>query len=522
MARMDEADRRATRPVGTVAGTPNEDPPVGVSFPTLEDGSRSTSATGKAVLAAAAAAIDADLAERIRSGSAWHQRYASHLHELVAAELRVDGDPDRSARAGLDECYARFTFERGGNSTPLAEATSLSPRFDPDTVIVQGSGRRAPLTVPYRGQELAGDDLRRQLDTWVATDVVEPSFAQAIRRVVDHPDWLELSDHTFVVLGAGSEMGPLAPLSRWGATLALVDLPRPALWQRVLTTVREGAGRALVPVRGPVADVDDVAALARVAGADLCEELPEVAAWVRQLDGPVTVGGYAYADGAAHVRVNLAADALMGDLLASREDVTLAGLLTPTDVYAVPNAVVEASRARLERAGVLRGLARRVSGGRAFAPNYPDVVTTPGGVDHGIADAIVLQQGPNYALAKRLQRWRFRVARADGVAVSANVAPATRTRSVTKNRILAAAYAGAPRFDVEVFEPATSTVLMAALLVHDLREPSAAGQPGTVLGHPTELFAQAAAHGGLWRNPFLPRSVLPMAAVLGLPRALRG
>ena len=63
------------------------------------------------------------------------------------------------------------------------------------------------------------------------------------------------------------------------------------------------------------------------------------------------------------------------------------------------------------------------------------------------------QQGPNYALAKRLQRWRATVARDGGATVSMNVAPPTRTRSVTKNRVLAAAYAGAGRFGVEVFEP---------------------------------------------------------------------
>ena len=79
------------------------------------------------------------------------------------------------------------------------------------------------------------------------------------------------------------------------------------------------------------------------------------------------------------------------------------------------------------------------------------------------------QQGPNYALAKRLQRWRATRARDDGVTVSLNVAPPTRTRSVVKNRALAAAYAGAHRFGIEVFEPATSNTLMAALLVHDLR-----------------------------------------------------
>ena len=48
------------------------------------------------------------------------------------------------------------------------------------------------------------------------------------------------------------------------------------------------------------------------------------------------------------------------------------------------------------------------------------------------------------------------MARRDGATVSINIAPLTRTRSVLKNRALAAAYAGAHRFGVEVFEPATT------------------------------------------------------------------
>ena len=126
------------------------------------------------------------------------------------------------------------------------------------------------------------------------------------------------------------------------------------------------------------------------------------------------------------------------------------------------------------------------------------------------------QQGPNYALAKRIQRWRALQARADGRLVSLNVAPATRTRSVLRNRALAAAYAGAHRFGVEVFDPSTSNTLMAALLVHDLRNPAAAANPATPLRHPLELFWQGANHGGLWRNAFEPRSVLGLAVALGM------
>jgi hypothetical protein len=82
---------------------------------------------------------------------------------------------------------------------------------------------------------------------------------------------------------------------------------------------------------------------------------------------------------------------------------------------------------------------------------------------------------------------------------------------VVKNKVLAAAYAGAGPFGVEVFQPATSSALMAALLVHDVRSP---GKP-EIAEHPYKLFTHGAAHGGLWRMRYQPRSVLPLAVILG-------
>jgi hypothetical protein len=86
---------------------------------------------------------------------------------------------------------------------------------------------------------------------------------------------------------------------------------------------------------------------------------------------------------------------------------------------------------------------------------------------------------------------------------------------VTSNRLLAAAYAGAHMFGVEIFQPATSNRLMAALLVHQLRKPRPAA--------PTVWRDEAigAAHGGLWRSAYRPRTALGLAAVRGLPAALR-
>ena len=241
-------------------------------------------------------------------------------------------------------------------------------------------------------------------------------------------------------------------------------------------------------------------------GVDLLHESHRVAAWLGEMDGPLVVGNYVYADGALHVRVTAAVDALTRHLSERRPDITLAFLATPTDVFAVPaEAVAEASRRwdAHEGIGRIRRPLRMVSGGRLLARNYPP------GADPGINDSLVPQQGPNYALAKRLQRWRATQTRADGRPVSLLVAPATRTRSVVKNRLLAAAFAGAHRFGIEVFEPATSNTLMAALLVHDL----CAERPATE--HPWQDEAFAAAHGGLWRQPYSPRSVLGIAVLLG-------
>jgi hypothetical protein len=353
----------------------------------------------------------------------------------------------------------------------------------------------------------------------VDSGVIEPSCADAVRTVAAHPEWLRLPGRTIAVLGAGAEVGPLAPLLGWGARVIAVDLPRPGVWERILDTARRSGGTLLVPVAddgdqpGPRGTAGRGEALAQRAGLDLATEVPAVAGWLATIDGPLVLGNYVYADGGANVRLSAAVDALTVRLQAGRDDVTLAFLATPTDVFAVPaEAVAQSARAYATRspAAKLAGLPlRTLSGGRLLRRAYPP------GADPGINDSLVAQQGPNYALAKRVQRWRATVAREAGTTVSMNVAPPTRTRSVMKNRLLAAAYATAHRFGVEVFEPATCKVLMAALLVHDVH----AGGPSCA--HPWQDEAHAAAHGGLWRIAYAPRSALGLAAAMGYAAARR-
>ncbi len=471
--------------------------------------SDSTSAAGRAVLADALRKADPVGARAVEHETSWRREYLRHFTRAVEAGV---GDP-AAARAiaedGLRSARAAMRFDDVGleealGSSPLQQVLSTSTiagRGEPET----------ELTLPYRGERLRGDDLARQLDEWVERGVVTASCADAVRTVQAHPEWLRLDDEVVVVLGAGAEMGPYRALQRWGAEVVAVDLARSDVQDRIASVALDGAGTVHLPsrivTRGRPDGGSDV-------GADLVRELPTLAHWLGSFTSSrrLVLGTYCYADGAQHVRVSLAADALADHLLHERPGTALAYLATPTDVFAVPGAEVERATAayRSGRVGrMARHATRVVSGGRLLQRNYPP------GVDPGICDALVPQQGPNYALAKRVQRWRATSARQAGATVSLNVAPATRTRSVVKNKALAAAYAGAHRFGVEVFDPATSNTLMAALLVHDLRADVAPAE------EPWQDEARGAAHGGLWTAAYHPRSALGLAAVLGVG-ALRG
>ena len=95
---------------------------VDVLFP-LEDGQgRSTTRTGRAVIADAARAVDPALAERIATTDAWHERYAGALRELTAAGAREERAPLQIAAAGLAAVRARLVLAHGGQVRPLAAA----------------------------------------------------------------------------------------------------------------------------------------------------------------------------------------------------------------------------------------------------------------------------------------------------------------------------------------------------------------------------------------------------------------
>lgn len=458
----------------------------------------STSAAARKVIADALRKADPVGARAAEHETNWRRNYLNHYRRAVEAGIGQPADAESIARNGVTALREQMVY----GDVPVAEAITRVPLSQAFHTI-EISGEREPdteLSIPYRGKRLYGQELADQLDAWVDGGIITSTCRDAVRKVQENPAWLSLPDRSMVVLGAGAEMSPLRALLRWGADVVAVDLPEKGVQERIHQIATDSAGRVRVPARIMTGTPSGV-------GADLTTELPAVAEWLEQLPGPIVIGNYCYADGARHVIVSTAADALLTHMTQQRPDTALAFLATPTDVFVVPREDVEQSVEAYTNGGVTRVLRqplRAASGGRLLQRNYPPQA------DPGVCDALVPQQGPNYALAKRLQRWRATVARRDGIDVSMNVAPSTRTRSVIKNKALAAAYAGAHRFGVEVFDPATSNTLMAAVLVHDLY----AGPPAH--DEPWQDEAYGAAHGGLWTGAYHPRSALGLAAVLGL------
>lgn len=492
---------------------PHENNDPGVQFQVF-DGKRSSQLIGTRVFAEAVAAVDPALSARIEAEPNWRKNYLAPVREVVEAGARSPKNALRIAADGLRAAHESFVFNDGNDQVPLLEALRQRADVPFGSAVVRGEGsRRTELAIPYRGKELRGDDLLRQLDAWENAGIIEPSCASAVRLVATNPQWLDMTGVRIVLLGAASEMGPLEWLSRWGAEVIAVDLPRRDLWERIIRVAKAGAGTLHAPVAGTAPAGDGVV---DAAGADLLMQTPALAQWLSSFDGPLIVGNYAYADGSTFLRLAAALDSLTLSLQETRNDVAISYLATPTDAFAVPQEIVQAARDRRGRLSPLSAATRTATANRVFAANYSHMVDGEDGRSWGIADALVPQQGPNYALAKMVQRWRATVSREEGHLTSANVAPATLTRSVVKNRVLAAAYRGASAFGIEIFGGSTSRALMSALLVHDLRNPEAPANPDVGLEHPYDLFTHGAAHGGLWRLPYEPRTVLPLAVGLGL------
>jgi len=505
----------------------NSQPAEGVIFPKNPQGERSTTDTSKQLFATCFRAVKQDaIAQEVLKESNWRYRYGKYYLKHVQVSLESPKNALAIANAGLNYLHDNFEFVRGDKTYKLSEAMKeIKGSFH--TAFIKGNQPKPKgleLKVPYKDEILSGEKLVEQLNRWARYGTIEPNAAEAIAEVVRNPEWVDLSDRYFVLLGAGSAMGPYQILMSLGANVIAVDLDRENIWERLISIAKLSPGTLTFPLKKATKDFppEDIC---KHAGSNLITQVPEINNWLQSLhpDKQLVVGCYVYLDGEAHVKVALSCDAIMKELSEKRK-ATLAFLCTPTDIHVIPDdARREANNNYgLNLANIPLLPIRLFGGNRYLVKNGLPQVTTQSGKKISYVDGIVVQQGPNYALAKRMQHWRAIVARAGGSRVSTHIAPSTATASVVHNRQFAWAYDGMPYFKpIEIFQQETSNAVMSAILIHDLNNPKAVANPSVPLENPLELFREASFHGGVWRAGYKVGSLGDVSVVIHFLKLLK-
>lgn len=496
----------------------------GLCFPPGAKGDRSTSDAGKKIIAAALRGAKTPQAEefatKCEKEKSWRFKYHRHFMNLVKVSASSPDAALGSAIAGSEFMHQNFEF-----IDPTTKAvTSFSDYMKNassaggfHTHIIEGGkpdSGGSPVTVNYKGAQLSGEALKKQLNAWAAYGTIEPDAALSIGNLANGK--LSLKDKVYVLIGAGSAMGPYAKLLEHGATVVCIDIPgawgdRPAdMWRRLIRIARDSPGRIVLPVSKPSISNDDE--LLQAVGCNLTEQPAQILNWLKTVTPgkALTVGNYTYLDGDLHVKLSLAADAVIKHLCEQRKDVGVAFLCTPTDIHCVPAAATAAARANygLHPGKLLESMINLLSLGKMLRKNaLPPVQPSDGSAAIWLVDGLSVAQGPNYALAKRLQHWRAMIAYENGNTVSSNIAPSTATLSVVSNRSFGWAYGGMPYFKpFEIFQQETTNGLMGALLIADTQQPDSVAHPANRskygIANTMELFKFNSMHGGVWRAAY--------------------
>lgn len=145
------------------------------------------------------------------------------------------------------------------------------------TGVVHGSGSLSKLAykVPYNGgwhpaspkapppdAVLEGAALKAQAKAWADKGIIEPDAADALCWTSEYfSSGKSLKGVHFVMIGAGSAMGPFPKLLEMGATVVAIDIPgswgaggpRPTwtLWKRLCETARNSPGSLVFPLSKP-------------------------------------------------------------------------------------------------------------------------------------------------------------------------------------------------------------------------------------------------------------------------------
>ncbi|CAD7933855.1 unnamed protein product [Amoebophrya sp. A120] len=439
---------------------------VGIDWP--EECEGKTTGPAKLVWAACAEVGGSpELAKRIMKEKNWRFGYPAHIQEV--AELLAK--PDKAvpiAKQGLKNLREQLIFrDKDLNCKSLEEVARQPVPKKQDyftTKIAQAQERQTVpdqfrIPIPYQGANLANEALSTQLHSWANYGTCEPDCILKITKA-EQKLWA-LQNKWFVLLGAGSELGPLEPLLEAGANVIAIRTRRAKEWEKMEEFAKKTkhGGKLFIPVNKGLS----------ASGADILAEPLEIRNWILEIltensVSEVTIGMYTYLDAEAHVRVTLGCDLIMEGVQTEMLKRNQANVVR--FAYLCTNSMpLPIGKEAFESIEVNRGAAPlAVRASRCPGNNVSEIVEDDMYLYHCIFEA----QGPNYILAKFAQLWRAVVATQTSP-VSLNVAPACYTVSVTHaptmKYLLNAMHLLAPQ---EAFQPETARSLMFHLLAFDV------------------------------------------------------
>jgi len=185
----------------------------GVSFPIELKDKRSTTITGAKIIAAAIRGSGLPEAEnyaaRCEKEKKWRYKYQSYYYTMVKLSAASPEAALGVARAGIKYMHENFLFIDPANPENVESFASYmsKPVEGFFTGVIEGESKETrPLIVPYKGKNLTGEALKAQLTKWASYGTIEPDAAASISKIAEKK--LDLKDHNFILIGAGSAMGP--------------------------------------------------------------------------------------------------------------------------------------------------------------------------------------------------------------------------------------------------------------------------------------------------------------------------
>ena len=492
-------------------------PRVGIQWPPEIEGT--TKAAKKVWCAAANAAKDSQLAEEIEHERNWRFKYQKHLAKLgdVTASCSKE-NANIIATAGLNQLLESFVFVENDTNDPTKnKATNLielgSTPYSREgkrkfkTHIIEGEKSiPSDISFPYKNETLDLSSLEKKMAAWVEYGTCEPDCCPKVSRVMPSISEGLLKGKWFVLLGAGSEMGPLKFLLTFGANVIAIRTRKKSGWIEMGNFAIHSAGKLFIPL-SEIANENpesgnDTKEWHDMAGCDILTETLDIRDWVIDvMGGPsseidLTVGLYTYLDSEAHVRVTLGCDVIMTGLEKAFPKTRFAYIGSTSVSTAISKAMYTAVEDNRAASAIW------MKATRCKAPNISKIENVLDSQEEDktiiLRHGFVIAQGPNYALAKTAQVWRAMIA---NNYPSFCAGPITKTVSVVHNPTMAAMLNSFDRVKpYEIMDPPCASTMLGLLLSYDILFEKLDKDKET--GHPLERTLGSAFHSGDLRGPY--------------------